>query len=53
MRIFFLICLFLTLVVFSACMKDKPETFPENLVWNPELAFPLGMDSLGMNGKWF
>ncbi len=51
MRIFFLISLSLTLAIFSACMKDKPESFPENLVWNPELAFPVGMDSLGMNAE--
>ncbi len=33
----------------SACMKDKPEALPENLVWNPELALPLGSDRLGLN----
>lgn len=51
MRIFILISLLITVAFFSACMKDKPETFPENLVWNPELAFPIGMDSLGMNAE--
>ena len=35
----------------SSCLKDKPESFPENLEWNPDLAFPVGMDRYGMNAK--
>ncbi len=37
------------LVVLTSCMKDKPESLPGALQWNPELAFPLGEDSFGMN----
>lgn len=44
---------FISLLMFmgliSACMKDKPEALPENLVWNPELALPIGTDRLGLN----
>lgn len=32
-------------------MKDKPESFPDKIVWNPELAFPVGTDYYGMNAK--
>jgi hypothetical protein len=32
-------------------MKDKPESLPENLVWNPQLALPLGEDEFGMNSN--
>jgi hypothetical protein len=34
-----------------SCLKDRPETFPEDLVWNPELAFPLGSHSFRMNAE--
>jgi hypothetical protein len=37
------------LLLLASCLKDKPESFPEEIVWNPELAFPLGSDTLGMN----
>lgn len=30
-------------------MKDKPESLPENLEWNPQLALPLGIEGFGMN----
>jgi len=33
----------------TSCLKDMPETIPENVKWNPELAFPLGEDSFGLN----
>ena len=39
----------LALVVFPSCMKDKPESLPENLEWNPQLALPLGEVEFGMN----
>jgi len=32
-------------------MKDKPESLPEKFLWNPELAFPLGDDSFGLNAE--
>lgn len=44
-------CLLLFLALLSSCMKDKPEALPENLVWNPELAFPVGTDQYGMNAE--
>lgn len=34
-----------------SCLRDKPESFPENLEWNPELAFPIGIDRFGLNAK--
>ena len=45
----FLFSLFIFLFSLVSCMKDKPENFPESLVWNPELAVPIGIDSFGMN----
>ena len=39
----------LALMVFPSCMKDKPESLPENLEWNPQLALPLGEEEFGMN----
>lgn len=33
----------------SSCLKDAPESLPERIEWNPELAFPLGDDRFGMN----
>jgi hypothetical protein len=35
----------------QSCLKDRPEILPENLVWNPELAFPLGDQEFGMNSS--
>ena len=32
-------------------MKDKPDSLPENLEWNPELALPLGDEAFGMNSE--
>jgi hypothetical protein len=42
---------FVVLVLFTitSCLKEMPETIPENLIWNPEVAFPLGEDSFGLN----
>jgi len=37
------------LLIAASCLKDMPESFPENLEWNPEVAFPLGVDSFGLN----
>jgi hypothetical protein len=44
-----LVCLSGILLALSSCMKDRPEELPGNLVWNPELAFPLGQDRFGMD----
>lgn len=36
----------ITIVAFlfaaASCMKDAPDSLPEKVEWNPELAFPLG-----------
>jgi len=32
-----------------SCMKDKPDSLPEHLEWNPQLAVPLGEEAYGMN----
>lgn len=37
------------LLITASCMKDKPEEVPQHLLWNPELAFPLSKDTLGLN----
>lgn len=39
------------LLITSSCMKDKPDSLPENLEWNPELALPLGDEAFGMNSE--
>lgn len=33
----------------SSCLKEAPESLPERIEWNPELAIPLGDDQFGMN----
>lgn len=45
--------LFLAALLLStlSCMKDQPEELPEALVWNPDLAFPLGIDTFAMNAE--
>jgi hypothetical protein len=37
--------------ILSSGLKNKPESLPERLVWNPELAVPIGTDLYGMNAK--
>ncbi|MCK5134496.1 MAG: hypothetical protein KAR19_01815 [Bacteroidales bacterium] len=32
-----------------SCLKDMPESLPETLVWNPDVAFPFGEESFGLN----
>lgn len=34
-----------------SCLKDKPESLPEKLEWNPGLAFPVGIDRFGLNAE--
>lgn len=34
-----------------SCLKNKPESLPENLVWNPDLAVPVGIDRFGLNAE--
>jgi hypothetical protein len=37
------------LMPFVSCLKEMPESFPEEVVWNPEVAFPLGEERYGLN----
>lgn len=37
------------LLSLASCLKEMPETFPEEVVWNPEVAFPLGEEAYGLN----
>jgi len=40
------------LLVPVSCLKEMPRSekdLPQSLQWNPDLAFPLGNDSLGLN----
>ena len=39
----------LVMLLSYSCLKDMPESMPEGLVWDPELALPLGVDSFGLN----
>ncbi len=51
MRTLFPIILLLMTGLLVSCLKNKPESFPENLEWNPELAFPIGIDRFGLNAE--
>lgn len=44
-------CLAGLLFLSVSCMKDKPESLPQHLVWDPEVAFPIGSDSFGLNAE--
>lgn len=39
------------LLLAISCMKEKPESLPEHLEWNPEFAIPLGDDQFGLNAE--
>jgi len=39
------------LLIAASCMKDRPEELPQNVIWNPELAFPLSKDTFGLNAE--
>lgn len=39
---------FLLMLLTVSCLKDAPETLPETVEWNPELAFPLGENSYNL-----
>jgi len=39
----------IALLFASSCMKERPDELPDKLVWNPELAFPLGEEQYGLN----
>jgi len=51
MRTLFPFILLLLTGLLVSCLKNKPESFPENLEWNPELAFPIGIDRFGLNAE--
>lgn len=51
MRTLFPIILLFVSGLLVSCLKDKPESFPENLEWNPSLAFPVGIDRFGLNAE--
>jgi hypothetical protein len=36
------------LVQVTSCLKDAPESLPDRIQWDPELAFPLGEDRFGL-----
>ena len=46
--IYFLVLLTIVMLPVS-CLKEAPETFPSEFNWEPEVAFPVGETSLGMN----
>jgi len=37
------------LLMAVSCLKDMPESVPETLVWNPDVAIPLSEESFGLN----
>ena len=37
------------LLMAVSCLKDMPESVPETLVWNPDVAIPLSEESIGLN----
>jgi hypothetical protein len=37
------------LMVTASCLRDMPEEIPEGYTWEPQLAFPVGSESFGMN----
>jgi len=39
------------LLLSPSCMKDKPESLPAKLQWNPQLALPLGEEEFGLNSE--
>lgn len=49
MRTVFAISLLLLTGLLVSCLKDKPQSLPENLIWNPDLAVPVGIDRFGLN----
>ena len=44
-------CLAGLLFLSVSCMKDKPDSLPQHLVWDSEVAVPLGSDSFGLNAE--
>ncbi len=46
-RLLLVLCLSLWLAV--SCLKEMPDSLPETIEWNPDLALPLGESSFGLN----
>lgn len=44
-----LLLIILLLSFTPSCMKERPESLPGELEWNPDIAFPLGEEAFGMN----
>ena len=44
-------CLTGILLLVVSCLKDMPESVPQNLVWDPEVAIPLGTDQFGLDSE--
>jgi hypothetical protein len=41
--------LLIILLLSPSCMKERPESLPGELEWNPDIAFPVGEEAFGMN----
>ena len=41
--------LVIIMLVAVSCLKDKPETLPNSMDWDPSVAFPLGEESFGLD----
>lgn len=39
------------LMLTLSCLRDMPEDVPTQLTWDPDLAFPIGTESFGMNAQ--
>ena len=39
------------LLIAASCLKDMPDAFPDVLEWDPDVAFPLGEESYGLNSE--
>ena len=37
------------LLFLGSCLRDLPEEYPDEVIWNPSAAFPVGSDTFGMN----
>jgi len=47
-----LLCLIISMLLLPvSCLKDMPEELPADLVWEPELAIPVGKDRFGLDAE--
>jgi hypothetical protein len=47
--IFSVFIVFAFTIISSSCLKEMPEDIPDELTWNPEVAFPVTETFIGMN----